>query len=533
MKIQKIKEALQAISNSIDQGYFLEALQGCNLALPQVEKLNKDIEYYDLLLNLAGLYIDIGGWGGITKASIKGLELLEFNQEKFMKINSVNFLYSLANAKSNFLEQNNKLLAVNFSNVKDFVEIKNIYWQAIKSCKEKQVLVPLEYIVNLANSLKQQYRFVEALKYYDEVSQLNKDIPQAWINRSELLIMINHVTDSLSIRMLKEVKHGYDKAVASEMVPPTWKPYYAGQSINVQKQIDEIALSNHLDELDVEDVLETQKEYEQHSDYRKWCLDKYLSLSEHALYCKCIEGDRDNITILSNIVGSELVASMEMVLNRLKSEFSFARHLYYESLSQPASFIIDRESCFSELMNDEVLGLGVERLRTSFRICFGILDKISVALCDLLNIPKQRINFLNIWSQIPEKIKSSEVDQNYGLLALYSIATDLNVQKGKEGEFSFYKKWRNALEHDFIVVHKGAAPSDVYGSYNGFTNDITLVSESEFLDGLLHVLQLTRSAIFSFVYAVRLHIKKDQPNKSEILGTVFINRKDFESEDRI
>lgn len=92
-------------------------------------------------------------------------------------------------------------------------------------------------------------------------------------------------------------------------------------------------------------------------------------------------------------------------------------------------------------------------------------------------------------------------------MALYSIATDLNSRK--DGELAFFKDWRNDLEHKFVVVHKNEIPIDDYGTYS-FFEDILFIQESELIENLKILLQLTRSAIFSFVYMVREDTLKNE-----------------------
>ncbi|WP_370612341.1 LA2681 family HEPN domain-containing protein [Citrobacter meridianamericanus] len=109
--------------------------------------------------------------------------------------------------------------------------------------------------------------------------------------------------------------------------------------------------------------------------------------------------------------------------------------------------------------------------------------------------------FQNFWQldvdnrrQLFEKVKLP------GILALYSIATDLNKDKG--GELAFYKEWRNGLEHKFLVVHKSDKSEGIYESYQ-LIKDILFIKESDFIRHFEHLLQITRSAIFSFAFMVR------------------------------
>ena len=82
------------------------------------------------------------------------------------------------------------------------------------------------------------------------------------------------------------------------------------------------------------------------------------------------------------------------------------------------------------------------------------------------------------------------------LTALYSIACDLNK---KNGEFGFYKKWRNKLEHGVFSLTKSKYNEKLFES-NMF---IETTSEENFEAKTKHLLQLTRSAIFSFVFCAR------------------------------
>jgi len=61
---------------------------------------------------------------------------------------------------------------------------------------------------------------------------------------------------------------------------------------------------------------------------------------------------------------------------------------------------------------------------------------------------------------------------------------------------------RNDLEHAFVVIHKSDTPSDIYHSYD-FMKNIVFIREEEFTEHLKRLLQLTRSAIFSFVFTIR------------------------------
>ncbi|GKX51913.1 LA2681 family HEPN domain-containing protein [Budvicia aquatica] len=497
-------EQLAEVRNLTNRGDFKKAYSN---SLELLEKLNnindKSDVYYTILSNIAGLFVDIGGCDSNLKSASLGIELMENNKDVFISlIGESEFYYNYSNAKSNFININNPF-DVSFHTIEELVIIKNLLWKSNNSLLTDKGEYKCQLLVNLANILQKQFRITESLKYYDEVNSCGFDIPQSWIGRAEALFKLNVISNSCTVKMLREMKFGYEKAIDSDKTPPQWIEYYLAKIEIISKKIIEISDPNDI-ESEFDDDKLTIIEYESLSDYRKFCINHHLTLSEHALYCQCIASARDDLVIPSGGIAGDFIIPMEMVLNRLKSEFSLARHLFYEYTAEKSSDEILYETCFSELYNDEVLSLDIEKLRTAFRLCFGILDKIAVAVCELYNIyPNQKnkiVYFHNFWKlDLNSRRDDFEKIKSPSLLALYSIATDL---ENKSGELSFYKEWRNGLEHKFLVVHQGDKPSDLYDSYSLIEN-IIFINETEFRVHFENLIQITRSAIFSFVFAVR------------------------------
>ncbi|NMG72855.1 LA2681 family HEPN domain-containing protein [Parazoarcus communis] len=533
MDIESIALELKRLSEAVSLGQFDEAMNGVDILYQQVnEGAEKDALYFTIISNIASIFIDIGHMKPCFGSAKKGLDILnEHKNEVIEQLGEDAYYYNLSNAKSNLISEKNPFNHT-FSSIEQLVEIKTDLWKAIKSFKDINAgKIEPTYIVNLGNSLKQQFRIAEAMECYDLVNTLNLDIPQSWINRSATLIMLNQVSNTFSIQMLEQIKSGYENVLLSKQIPPAWIDHYKEQVAFHKNKISEVCRDAGI-EPDLHDSEKTKDEYDRLSSYRKFCLDNNLSLSEHGLYCQCVGSSRDNLTIptTGGVVG-DFVVPMEMVLNRLKSEFSFSRRLYFEYLTTENDYELLHDSCFSELFNDELLGIDVEKLRTAFRACFGILDKIGIAICELLDLypPNAKVYFQSFW-QLDRDNRRELFNRNKspGLLALYSIATDLNEKK--DGEWSFLKKLRNDLEHEFVVIHKSDTPSDIYESYE-FMDNIVFIKEDEFIAHLRRILQLTRSAIFSFVFTVR-----DKALKEKRDGVLYfpnsIHRKDYIFEDK-
>ena len=533
MEIETIAIELNRLSEAVGLGQFDAAVNGVDILYQQVnECTERTPQFFMIISNIASIFIDAGHMKPCVDSAQKGLDILNEHKDDIIEqIGEDAYFYNLSNAKSNLISEKNPFNHT-FSTIEQLVEIKTDLWKAIKSFNDINAgQIEPTYIVNLGNSLKQQFRIAEAMECYDLVNSLNHDIPQSWVNRSETLMMLNQVSNTFSIQMLEQIKSGYENVLSSKEIPPMWVDHYRKQVTFHQDKIDQACKDAGIDP-DSHDLEKTKAEYDELSSYRKFCLDNNLSLSEHGLYCPCVGSSRDNLTIptTGGVVG-DFVIPMEMVLNRLKSEFSFARHLYFEYLTAEEDYELLHDSCFSELFNDELLGIDVERLRTAFRSCFGILDKIGIAICELLDLypPNGKVYFQSFW-QLDRDSRREIFNRNKspGLLALYSIATDLNERKG--GEWSFLKQLRNDLEHEFVVVHKSDNPDDIYESYE-FMDSIVFIKEEKFIEHLRRLLQLTRSAMFSFVFTVRdkaLNEKKD----GDIYLPNSIHRKDYIFEDQ-
>lgn len=182
------------------------------------------------------------------------------------------------------------------------------------------------------------------------------------------------------------------------------------------------------------------------SKFRQWCIKENLTLNLHGMYCSCIANERDNLTLLEGIIFSNKILQHEQYLNRIKAEFSLVRTLYYEAKFTDSS-IFDFESCYSELHEQEIINIGSEKLRTCFRLCFSILDKLAIFLCQYFGLTiNKNTAFNNFWHTNKLKLEEKE---NFALIAINSLIYDLNE---KNGQFGFYKIWRNSLEHHILFL---------------------------------------------------------------------------------
>jgi hypothetical protein len=90
------------------------------------------------------------------------------------------YYYNLANGMGAVLEFNPHSDA-DISTFIKLNEVKNNYWKSFKFSREDGGTRP-ELMVNLANTLKRQYRISEAMDYYEQSIFMDDSIPQAWVN---------------------------------------------------------------------------------------------------------------------------------------------------------------------------------------------------------------------------------------------------------------------------------------------------------------------------------------------------------------
>jgi len=469
-----------------------------------------------LKAKLAGLLIDIGEEGQIEEAILEGILTLQDDRHHFSNfIHEGSTEYNLGNAKSGLFRIQRTKSDFKFTpeNIALLTDAKNHYWRAYKLFQPTSKNIIPQLFVNLANALDTSGRVVEAIQYYDQVLIENPEFPQANASRSEALIWLNKLSGTYSINLLWQSMQGFAKASQSNDVPEWIREQWAKKRDGLQS---EISRHGHTDENVNHDLKETKSEAENHSPFRTFCLNNNLCLSEHSLYCNCVGAGIDNLTIPKSTasIGGDFVPKMELRLNRLKSEFALARLLYYES-DQKQWESYDNEISFTELYEDEAVGLRPEMLRTSFRLCFGILDKIAHAICELFDMsePDEPLAFERFWKPRGKGLSRKQQDrwakvnsiENFSLLALYSQATDLNSYSGEWGNF---KDWRNALEHELLILTGNfGKPLDIFRAMKS-SRRIVSVDYYEFKNKTLHLLQLTRSAIFNFVFCVRTEGEK-------------------------
>ncbi len=468
-------------------------------------ELNNNIDTKEQLLlhaNLYGFLIDIGSESNSENDLKPAISFYEQNKDALLSIiQPASYYYNLANAYQ-------ALSKVYFSKQKGVPSIEiikttlqpaiNLYWQAYKNTIGNS---PLEsqILINLSNSLAKAGRLIEASQFLDVILEKIPDYPQALISRAENLWWISLVTNcEVTVALYSHIYKAYNDGIRTNKLPQTILNKAFEGMYSAKEKIEEYNFN--IAEIEKE-LQESALEFNKLTPYRKFCLSHFISLNEHAIYCPCNAAKIDDIQIgvtFGKFEG-ELVPRLELLLNRLKSEFALARWLYYQAEEDDTNEIAF-DMRFSDLLDEEIISSKTEMLRTSYRTCYGILDKIALGICKLydLSADNESIHFESFWKNKWDKVSNIK---NMHLSALYSIASDLNT---KNGELKHFKNWRNKLEHKLLILKDNSTDHIDYLNVFRDTDFIAVADIDIFRNNTLHLLQLTRAAIFSYVYCVRL-----------------------------
>lgn len=462
---------------------------------------------------LACLLVDVGASSQDEAMVRTGLDLFDRNYAAFSEeIRPTSLEYNLGNAKKSLYDIAILKRQERFrpEAIELLTEAKAHYWKALKLAGGEAPSPQL--LVNLANALNQCGRVVEALMWYDRALTVDPAFGMAHLNRGHALLFLKRISDSYSIKQLDEARCCFSLAESSGQLPPELTEHARFWRKDLSESLLKLGYD---DEKILEDEHRDVEEYDAHDLYWKWCLENKLTLSEHSLYCRCAGARRDDLTIpkQSGPIGGRFVPELELLLNRMKSEFCLARALYYQSAITANEACWDTrsfEGTFTELYESEEIGLRAEFLRTSFRLCFGVLDKIARGVATLFGLApvSEALYFESFWRPASERKKGEERrwelinrQENFALVALYSLATDLNNNTG--GEWGHFKEDRNQLEHGIFLLRKNEAAG--LGDINLVDlAGVKTVGTAEFAERTFRMLQFTVSAIFSFAFCVRI-----------------------------
>ncbi len=501
------KELFQHLHKLLDEEDHVAARQLIEQGLVDVQDIEPNKRLYKEA-ELYGFLCDLGTESRNEDDLVRSIVFMEANESALEPLlRKSSYYYNLANAKSSLagIRMRNRPGVRTPYNTEDTLhEAISLYWRAYSEADGDELQDQIA--INLSNALTCAGRYVEAIQFLDLVLRRAPGFQQALVSRADALRMLPIISNGgLSASLIAQIYHGYGSAIMAGALPSSRRQYCEDRMAEALKALATYGFG--LPDLENE-INETQAEYRALSGQRRCAIDDFLTLNEHAVYCPCNAAKWDDLQIGSShlLLVGEVVPRLELLLNRIKSEYALARWMYFVSTQSVTGISLDAK--YSELFEGESLDPSTEILRTSYRQCYGILDKLAEGVCQLYGIPTDKpFYFESFWQQKEVKEKLSKI-KNIHLGALHSIASDLNR---KRGELRSFKEWRNKMEHGlFVLIDREQGRTDPMGLLD--SEFLMYAAVDEFKQKALHLLQLTRAAIMSFTYCVRLQtLSAEQP----------------------
>lgn len=360
-----------------------------------------------------------------------------------------------------------------------------------------------EVILHYARTLTHLNRLAEPFYSLQSLKTANfKD--SSLLIRTLLFEAIRKYTcDSTNPLLLLRESDAIKKALRSPHIDKRNSPFLHQSQIEVTELLQQYEAAHGMGSSDLCKIrVQVAKAKQQYDEQTKFLLKHNLLLNEHALYCECERGVKDNLVIPAGCKHTHTawVMPWRQALEQIKLTYIEGRNslVRYEFPEKGYSY----QSDF--IHEDIVISLTATQLVQAFKSTFSALDKIASTCNELLGTNEKRVYFHTYFSDIKVLKKIFDLGDNEYLLALHSIALDLgSADKSWQHLVSFpdYKVWRNDAEHNQLWLVRENANIDelrqkslTVGSY---------IREAEFKKKTIQLLQLCRSAIFAYVWFVR------------------------------
>lgn len=401
-----------------------------------------------------------------------------------------------------------------------------LQWEGFRELsKERQCQI----LTNLANLLSNVGRFVEAVEYWDRALAIIPSFPMARGNRGYGLV---HYANALYDKRHKAVFFKYahkdlKKALLS-------KPNKDARKIFDKHRIwiESVLPPKYLDEeIDMNSF--SLRVSNQEIKYRKWCLNNRLFLNPLNDLGPYPIGTCDIFSVPSVVAEIDEGPYYHGYFNQMKQEFVSARYLYYDGTNAKRPHFSDRDVFLSDPLDYPSYSLSVEKVKTSFRMAYSLLDKTAFFLNHYLHlsIPEKKVTFRTFWYESRRKNKGLRSDfqqrQNWPLRGLFWLSKDLyednpDFKKSIEPDAQEFSEVRNQLEHKYLKLHRSDWPGPISkendDSLSAFTDPLAFsMYRKEFEAKTLKLLQLVRAALIYLSLAVhreeRLRAERRDPSK--------------------
>lgn len=380
------------------------------------------------------------------------------------------------------------------------------YRECLKLNQDANRALSNETTTNLGIELAHQERGIEALAYWNPDFNLNGDTPfvSACSRSRELLRISKYLNDDShstlfnyeSYRSLKKLKENENATTHGAVLhhlqhdeQANWLIKYGDK--NFKK------LANWQDK-----NVSTSSSPEEKA-YRSWCLKKGLFANPINLLTENPIADRDILQFPNHTVRLGEGPFLPAAFSSAKREYCFGRFLAYEGSKGIHPAFEDKALYLTDTLDYALLDGSTEKLKTSLRVCFGVLDSLAFILNRYFRCEGKQPSFSSRW------IKNCLAEiENPFIDALYWLACDLtdtdsipaSKWKAPRAGLSEIRKLRNSIEHGWLRI--ASESPKIWKTESDFAQTITPADLKRLV---LLTLKVTNSALLYLTLAVKFH----------------------------
>lgn len=371
---------------------------------------------------------------------------------------------------------------------------------------------------NLGNELSQQCRGIEALFYWNPDFSTHGDTPfVSALSRSQFLAWVGQWLNDPNHRTLF-IYEAYSQLKLLEEHISSTDHAFVRSSFEEDTNIHELLALGDAQFQSLHNwqhSSEESKASDAELSYRKWC-------SSHRLFANPINllttnqiANQDVLQFPNYVVAAGDGPFLPAAFSSAKREFCFARFLAYEGLN---GFHPEYENdllFLTDTLDYVHLDGATEKVKTSLRVCFGVLDSIAFILNHYFKCESNHCAFSSNWIR-----NNLSGFKNPFLNALFWLACDLTDTdsippdrwKAPQAELSEIRKLRNSIEHGWLRIANGK--HHIWDDDSDFARTIT---PKDLRRVTLLTLRVTNCALLYLTLAIKYNEEENSKDSGLVL----------------
>jgi tetratricopeptide (TPR) repeat protein len=260
--------------------------------------------------------------------------------------------------------------------------------------------------------------------------------------------------------------------------------------------------------------------------YRKWCLQHTFFINPLNELGQFSLAGHDVCFIPSMTLNKGDGPYLQALYQQMIHEYASSRFVFYQAVQ----CININHFCMSGVVSIDTFdnpqnGYWLDMIKTSFKMIYGIFDKIGTFIKEYYRIECKISNFRTIWYK-DQKIKKGLLDtfgvsKNYALRGLFWLSKDLMIDLEKVDSPQYYLEpmakeialLRNRMEHGYVRVVREK------NNVSMLNSDFAMIITLEELKNKTHYLfGLVREALMYLSFAVNIEeMSKQDLLKDQVL----------------